>query len=126
MNKEIEDASHTLLHCSLKDTEYETQKEQFKIVYDYIQNLQNKINKAMDLREENQKLKGAIETYDILLKSNVKSTKVIEELEKWLAEQYEFITKAPAFTKEIAQEHKVMSICYENTLDKLKQLQEEE
>ena len=40
MNKEIEDALHTLLHCSLKDTEYETQVEQYKIVRNYITNLQ--------------------------------------------------------------------------------------
>lgn len=94
-----------------------------------IHKLEEKIHKQDlligSLQQENQNLKGTIETYDILLKSNVKGTKVIEELEKWLKEQYEFITKALAFTKEIAQEHKVMSICYKNTLDKLEQLQEE-
>lgn len=42
MNKEIEDALHMLLHCSLKDTEYETQVEQYKIVRKYITNLQQK------------------------------------------------------------------------------------
>lgn len=40
MNKETEDALHMLLHCSLKDTEYETQVEQYKIVRKYITNLQ--------------------------------------------------------------------------------------
>ena len=36
-----------LLHCSLKDNEFETQKEQFKAVYDYIRGLE----------KENRKLK---------------------------------------------------------------------
>lgn len=45
MNKEVEDALHMLLHCSLKDTEYETQFEQFKIVYDYITNLEEELYK---------------------------------------------------------------------------------
>lgn len=49
--KEIEDALHTLLHCSLKDTEYETQVEQYKIVRKYITNLQ----------QENQKYKEVID-----------------------------------------------------------------
>lgn len=51
MNKEIIDALYMLLHCSLKDTEYETQKEQFKAVYDYI----------CSLEQENAKAKGIID-----------------------------------------------------------------
>lgn len=51
MNKEIIDALYMLLHCSLKDTEYETQKEQFKAVYDYI----------CSLEQENAKAKGVID-----------------------------------------------------------------
>lgn len=51
MNKEIEDALNMLLHCSLKDTEYETQVEQYKIVRNYITNLQ----------QENQKYKEVID-----------------------------------------------------------------
>lgn len=51
MNKEIEDALHMLLHCSLKDTEYETQREQFEFIYKYIENLE----------EENQELKKQLE-----------------------------------------------------------------
>lgn len=51
MNKETEDALHMLLHCSLKDTEYETQFEQYKIVRNYITNLQ----------QENKQLKERIE-----------------------------------------------------------------
>lgn len=48
MNKEIEDALHMLLHCSLKDTEYETQVEQYKIVRKYITNLQQKNEQLKD------------------------------------------------------------------------------
>lgn len=47
MNKEIEDALCMLLHCSLKDKEYTTQKEQFEYVYKYVEQLQ----------QENQQLK---------------------------------------------------------------------
>ena len=48
MNKEIEDALHTLLHCSLKDTEYETQVKQYKIVRNYITNLQQENKQLKD------------------------------------------------------------------------------
>lgn len=51
MSKEIEDALHMLLHCSLKDTEYETQFEQYKIVRDYITNLQQE-NKQLKQRNK--------------------------------------------------------------------------
>lgn len=47
INKEISDALHMLFHCSLKDTEYTTQREQFREVYNYIEKLE----------EENKKLK---------------------------------------------------------------------
>lgn len=42
-NKEVSDALHMLLHCSLKDKECETQVGQFHIVYNYIQELENKL-----------------------------------------------------------------------------------
>ena len=48
MNKEIEDALHMLLHCSLKDTEYETQVEQYKIVRNYITNLEQENKQLKD------------------------------------------------------------------------------
>lgn len=54
MNKEIEDALHMLLHCSLKDTEYETQVEQYKIVRKYITNLE----------QQNKKQKETIDDYE--------------------------------------------------------------
>lgn len=42
-NKEVDDALHMLLYCSLKDHEYTTQKEQFDIIHDYIKELENKV-----------------------------------------------------------------------------------
>ena len=39
-NKEANDALHMLLHCALKDTEFETQKQQFEIVNAYIKQLE--------------------------------------------------------------------------------------
>ena len=47
---------------------------------------------------------------------------IINELEKWLEEQHQFIIEIPAYTKEISIEHKTMEICYENLLDKLQEL----
>lgn len=46
------------------------------------------------------------------------------ELKKWLKEQDVFITELPAFTKDIGIEHRTMSICYENILDKMQELEE--
>lgn len=83
-----------------------------------------------DLKKENQKLKGAIETYDILLKSNVKSTKVIEELEKYLKEEQERLVRevSPIYEDGLGKTRLVNEIVYDEimrVLDKLKQLQEE-
>lgn len=65
MNKEIEDALNMLLHCSLKDTEYETQVEQYKIVRNYITNLQ----------QENQKYKEVINKLKNKTKENIENAK---------------------------------------------------
>lgn len=46
------------------------------------------------------------------------------ELKEWLKEQDIFITELPAFTKEIGIEHKIMSNCYEATLDKMQEIQD--
>ena len=40
INKEVSDALHMLFHCSLKDNEYTTQREQFREVYNYIEYLE--------------------------------------------------------------------------------------
>ena len=98
MNKEIEDALHTLLHCSLKDTEYETQVEQYKLVRDYITNLK-KENKQLNslvnscqeeierLTKENQELKSKLELYEngVYFSSKVdEKDKQIDKLKEWI------------------------------------------
>ena len=65
------------------------------------------------------------ELYEKALKDLVKSDHTINELKKWLKEQDVFITELPAFTKEISIEHKTMAICYENTLDKMQEIEKE-
>lgn len=66
-SKEVSDALHMLLHCSLKDTEYETQKQQFEIVNAYIKQLekeneewqrayQEEKDKQFELLRENKQL----------------------------------------------------------------------
>lgn len=52
IEKEVSDALHVLLHCALKDKEYETQKEQFNFVYDYIFKLENNWNELNKLIDE--------------------------------------------------------------------------
>lgn len=52
IEKEVSDALHVLLHCALKDKEYETQKEQFSFVYDYIFKLENNWNELKNWLEE--------------------------------------------------------------------------
>lgn len=61
--------------------------------------------------------------YEILEKENEQLKNNWNELKKWLEEQDIFITELPAFTKEITIEHKTMSICYENILDKMQELE---
>ncbi len=46
INKEVSDALHMLLHCSLKDTEYNTQINQFNIVYKHIEILEEELKSA--------------------------------------------------------------------------------
>lgn len=67
-NKEVSDALHMLLHCSLKDTEYETQKEQFQIVNAYIKQLE----------EENNNLKTAALKNDDYYKEVCNKNKELE------------------------------------------------
>ena len=108
MNKEIEDALHTLLHCSLKDTEYETQVEQYKIVRNYITNLQ----------QENKKLNGAIQTYDILLKANAEENKQLKEKYENAVADYE----TTMFEKE--QSNSLVNSCQEEIRQLKKQVEE--
>ena len=52
INKEVSDALHMLFHCSLKDTEYTTQREQFREVYLYIEKLEDNWNELKKWLEE--------------------------------------------------------------------------
>lgn len=82
MNKEIEDALCMLLHCSLKDTEFETQFEQYKIVRNYITNLQQENE---DLKKQ---LEEVTEDYKRMLDNfNVK----VDILQRVETQQQEFI-----------------------------------
>lgn len=70
MNKEVSDALHMLLHCALKDKEFETQKEQFHIVYDYIEKLEAKLNNTVTrkkYRQTKKTLKGQIKKLNAVI-----------------------------------------------------------
>lgn len=79
INKEVSDALHMLLHCALKDKEFETQKEQFHIVYDYIEKLEAELNNTVTrkkYRQTKKTLKGQIR----------ESNAVIDEMAKCIYE----------------------------------------
>jgi thymidylate synthase len=52
VKKEVSDALHFLLHCSLKDTRFTTQKEQFGIVYEEIERLHSIIKEVREYINE--------------------------------------------------------------------------
>ena len=64
MNKEVNDALHTLLNISLKDKSFSTQKQQFKIVYNYITNLQEENENLKDFHTKLQATKDRLDKYD--------------------------------------------------------------
>ena len=49
MDEEVSEALHTLLSMALENNKYESQKEQFKVVYDYIINLQKELELYKEL-----------------------------------------------------------------------------
>lgn len=82
IEKEVSDALHVLLHCALKDKEYETQKEQFSFVYDYIFKLENNWN---ELKNKYKKLRDFIIDYgnwngDELIENKVRELEGNNEL----------------------------------------------
>lgn len=86
-------------------------------------------NNIHSIIEEYSKLhlekKDQILTQRIIIKQEQEINRlnnIIDELEKWLEEQHQFIIEIPAYTKDISIEHKTMEICYENILDKLNEL----
>ena len=61
-----------------------------------------------------------------LEKENKRLNNIINELEKWLEEQKDFIEEMNYIQtiKEIKMEHKIMFNDYQNVLDKLRELKE--
>ncbi len=85
INKEVSDALHMLLHCSLKDTEYDTQINQFNIVYKYINKLEQE-NKQLkeeleNIKDFNNKLQSSKDRLD---KDDYNLAHILTELEEWL------------------------------------------
>ena len=77
-NKEVLDALHMLLHCSLKDTEYVTQVGQFNIVSKYIKQLET----------ENQQLKKGINS-------------LMQSKKKWKDRYYKLKTENSNISREL-------------------------
>ena len=73
------------------------------------------------LQQENKQLK---EDFAVLKILQMNTNNILNELEKYYKEQLEFIIELPAYTKDIAQEHKVMELCYEDFLNKIQELKE--
>ena len=112
-NKEVVDALCLLLHCSLKDKKYETQKEQFNLVYDYIEKLEKHIEfyeKHGSYKEKINEMQRQIDIknayldiiYDIGIDydgcNTIKSLKeLIDEFMKWAKFAIENNDREPMF-----------------------------
>ena len=105
INKEVSDALHMLLHCALKDTEFETQKEQFHIVYDYIEKLEAETNNVITrkkYRQTKKTLKGQIRKLNF----------VIDEMAKAInGEKLSKYDWCPALNKEMCKEEMTCLYC---------------
>ena len=104
-NKEASDALHLLLHCSLKDKEYDTQKAQFVTVLSYIERLEKQI-KVLEQRY-NLKVQQMVEYRDENYISKAVIRDKIGELEEdnYDGEQYQMCIEAKIdILKEIAEE----------------------
>ena len=97
-------------------TQVKELKDKIHEQYIEIQELNKRVEDLKTINEEHQILNG------MLRKENDRLNTIINELEKWLEEQHQFIIEIPAYTKEISIEHKTMEICYENVLEKLQEL----
>ncbi len=98
--KEVEDALYMLLNCSLKDTKYTTQKEQFEVVKKYI----------AILEKENHKLKQWDKNKDTRnSRQRVDNKKLIEQ-------NYKIIRKNVSL-KQALNEIKDKILCYGETFD---------
>ena len=78
-NKEVSDALHMLLHCALKDTDFETQKQQFEIVNAYIKQLEEENKSKQKAYDDCYCEYKHYKQFDSIPKSKVKDK--IEELD---------------------------------------------
>ena len=70
-------------------------------------------------------IKGYTKEYvDKLNKQIQELTNNWNELKEWLKEQQEFLKETPTFMSEIYFEHKTMNNTYQNILDKMKEIKE--
>lgn len=74
MNREIEDALCMLLHCSLKDKEYTTQKEQYTVIKEYIEKLEKTLNEIKDI------VKGYMPTNQSVCKAMDEIEEIIDKV----------------------------------------------
>lgn len=86
-NKEVSDALHMLFHCARKDSNYETQYKQFRLVYDYI----NQLEKEVERLKEREKL--VTEHYDVMVRHAGNLEGKIVQLETNRDEAIEYIKK---------------------------------
>ena len=94
-NKEAEDALHMLLHCAIKDKQYETQREQFYLVYKYIQELEKLKSKKYIMTLDCDKEWTICEHYkrDYLFSQGAVPKYYIQEVINGLERDIENITK---------------------------------
>ncbi len=101
-NKEVSDALCMLLSCSLKDTRYETQKEQFKIANAYIKKLE-KENEEWQRAYQEEKDKQ----FELLRENkNMAEEYLVNNpgMAKYLNENYIFKSKVKEKIEELEQE----------------------
>ena len=113
VDKQLLDKIEYILGSELSNEEYDK-------FYNYFNEIR-KPNILIDIKDISEVIKQ-IETISKELDQYKNNW---EELKKWLEEQHQFIIVIPAFTKEIIQEHKTMELCYEDILNKMKELEED-
>lgn len=82
-NKEVSDCLYFLLHCSLKDTEFETQREQFYEVYNYIEKLEETLKEIRNRIKDHVKEKS----YNDEVNSNNVILGILDRIDKVLGDE---------------------------------------
>lgn len=103
------------IYYDVEDNHYRTYPDGDIANIDQMRELiENKNLSIVKLQQENKKLNGAIQTYDILLKSNIEENKQLKD--NW-NKLKEFVLKKQAvlFNTEYT--------CYSNILDKMQELE---